>query len=227
MADRRQSTDPLERYYSRPEFAAPLVEWFLRVVRRDLPCEATDRDRVDDLLAGGRLALEPCVGHGGLVHGLATLRSRWVTVDLDPDARASQWHGDFLESPITWRWRRKAMSGRGGNEAISLVVTNPPFSRAIEVVETAWKRHPEAVVAILQRQTWYEPTAARRQFFIDHPPDVITIGRCSFLDGDGQPVRGKNGAQGGDHASYAWFVWGLERVGLAGGMARIIPWRGE
>lgn len=225
MAERRQSRDPLERYYSRPGFAAPLIEWFRRIARRQLPCEVMDRCRVAELLAGGQLALEPCVGHGGLVHGLASLRARWVTLDLDPGARAAQWHGDFMASPITWRWRRVAMFDRASSEVVSLVVTNPPFSRAVEVVEKAWQRHPDAIVAILQRQTWQEPTDARRQFFIDHPPDVITIGRCSFLDATGAPVRGKTGAQGGDHASYAWFVWGPSKLGLAGGMARIIPWR--
>jgi hypothetical protein len=232
-AARRQSADPLERYYSRPSYVAPLVAWLRMVASREVPSSPRAVAAARSALAPRARAVEPCVGHGHLIlgareHGLRDRSAPWVTVDADPRARAALVHGDWTTNPSTWsaRWAPEML--RLYLRDASLVVTNPPFSIAIDVVEAAWRHCPGSVVAILQRQSWYEPTRDRGDFFLEHPPDVITIGRCRFLGRDGRPVRGKNGEAGsGDSTSYAWFVWGTDRQGLAGGMARIIPWRSD
>jgi hypothetical protein len=236
-AVRRQSADPLERYYSRPIFAAPLVRWLQMVAFGEVPSSPRSRAAAKAALDPMALAVEPCVGQGHLIlgarqYGLRHARAPWRTLDLDPRARAAMWLGDWRKSPATWRPRNDNARARqerlaGDLAAAPLVVTNPPFSIACDVVEASWYNCPHAVVAVLQRQTWHEPTEDRADFFTHHPPDVITIGRCTFLGPDGRAVRGKNGkAGGGDSTVYAWFVYGPDRQGLAGGMARITDWRG-
>jgi hypothetical protein len=236
-AVRRQSADPLERYYSRPIFAAPLVRWLQMVTFGEVPSSPRSRAAAKAALDPMALAVEPCVGQGHLIlgarqSGLRHARAPWRTLDLDPRARAAMWLGDWRKSPATWQPRNdnaRARQGRLADElaAAPLVLTNPPFSIAIDVVEASWRLCPRAVVVVLQRQTWHEPTEDRADFFRQHPPDIITVGRCKFFGPDGRPVRDKYGRPGGgDHSSYAWFVYGPDRQGLAGGMARIIDWRG-
>ncbi len=233
---RRQSTDPLERYYSRPEFVRPLTTWLAMLRDRDIPSSLNRRQAALAALNPEGLAVEPCVGHGALVTGalqtgLRSPRTPWRTVDLDPGALHAMWRGDWTAGPALWTPRTEAYAAlldrwQADAKRATLVLTNPPFSLATTVVKACWRHCPNAVVAVLQRQTWYEPTQKRAEFFCNHPPDVILIGRCRFVDADGQPVRGKDGRPGsGDNAGYAWFVWGLDRTGLAGGMTRIIPWR--
>lgn len=227
------SRDPLERYYSRPAFARPLATWLRLVCDRKVPSTQNGRTIAQDIVKGDTLAVEPCVGSGALILGLqqAGIQAAWRTVDADAGARASMWIGDWMEPPASWRPRTAAWANllaryRQELDYVRLVVTNPPFSRAVDVVRTAWQRHPGAIVAILQRQTWYEPTQTRAPFFVEHPPDMVTIGRCPFLRPDGRPVPNKAGRRGsGDSAPCAWFVWGPDRVGLAGGRTRIIPWK--
>ena len=232
-AVRRQSADPLERYYSRPKYVGPLATWLRMVASREVPSSARGVANARSALAPRARAVEPCVGHGHLIlgareHGLRVRNAPWVTVDADPRARAALVHGDWTAKPSTWtaRWPRNTL--RLYMRDASLVVTNPPFSIAIDVVEAAWRHCPGAVVAVLQRQSWYEPTRDREAFFREHPPDVITIGRCTFLGRLGRAIVGKDGKRwSGDSTSYAWFVWGADRQGLAGGLARIIPWRSD
>jgi hypothetical protein len=236
MTSRRQSRDPLERYYSDWRFVGPLATWLHRVANGNEPGTPDGTAAARRALDQGSMAVEPCVGRGDLIagsirFGLRHPRAPWRTVDIDPQARAAMWHGDWTLEHGLWRPRRDAIAGLDGRlqgdlEATTLVITNPPFSHAIPIVEASWRRCPNAVVAILQRQTWHEPTKHRAQFFIDHPPDVVIIGRCAFLDVEGRPVRAKDGKPGGgDHSSCAWFVWGPNGRGLTNGLTRLIPWR--
>jgi hypothetical protein len=235
-AARRQSRDPLERYYSRPEYVAPLVVWLRMVAGGDVASSRAAVIAARRALDVNSLTVEPCVGQGHLIigarrFGLRSARAPWRTVDLDPLAKAAMWRGDWREDCRLWRPATdavRAMSHRAAEDlrTATLNVTNPPFSGARDIVEASWRHCPNAVVVILQRDSWREPTEDRAQFLIDHPPDVITIGRCKFLGADGRAVLGKDGKPGsGDKASYSLFVWGPDRRGLANGMARIIRWK--
>ncbi len=233
---RRQSADPLERYYSRPEFVRPLMTWLEMVRDRDVFSTLAGRNAALSALNTESLAIEPCAGHGALIVGalqvgLRSPNAPWRTVDIDLGAQGAIWRGDFTGDSALWRPRGDTAANLHERwpidaEHVTLVITNPPFSHTIEIVKACWRQCPNAVVAILQRQTWYEPTQERAEFITQYPPDVICIGRCTFLGVDGQPIRDKTGNPGGgDRVSHAWFVWGPLRIGLAGGMTRIIPWR--
>jgi hypothetical protein len=202
--DRQAEWDATEAYYSRPEYVWPLSEYFRRY-------HIAERAKIMD----GDRWVEPCVGGGDLVVGVERYFP-WQMVPLTGDVREvtmARWVGD-------WRLPLPLPQAQGVQDA-ALVATNPPFSLAIEVVEAAWRHAPHALVCILQRATWYEPTEERGPWLRVHNPDQITIGRCEFFRPDGSSA-GK-----GDTCSYTWYVFGnsWNRHGPRGGLHEIIPWK--
>lgn len=203
--DERASWDVTEAYYSRPEYAWPLVEYLSR-----LP-EAT----------GGDYIVEPCVGGGALVDGLNNYLYGVDQRVLTGDVRDvhSDWQGDWMARPKTWRWNRDLMHLI---PKAWLVATNPPFSLARQVIEASWEHCPGAIVSVLQRASWYEPTEDRGAWLRAHNPDQVTIGRCEFFRPDGTSA-GK-----GDSTSYTWYVFAPRASGSQGprgGHHCIIPWK--
>lgn len=74
-------------------------------------------------------------------------------------------------------------------------ITNPPFKHALEVARCALAVSHQ--VALLMRATWLEPTEARRDFLLEHPPEhMLYLPRWSFDGG------------GSDSVSCCWFIWG-------------------
>lgn len=200
---KRAEWERYEALYSRPEYVWPLAEYFRR--------------RCPDALQDGDAWVEPCVGAGDLITGVA-LYMPWNLEGYYGDVRPVQiadWHADWTgdDLPVTSEWWPGARA--------ALVLTNPPFSRAMAIVEASWRHCPGATVAILQRATWYEPTKKdpRGPWLRKHNPDQITIGRCQFFWPDGTS-RGD-----GDSCSYTWYVWGPDRQGPLGGHHEIIPWQ--
>jgi hypothetical protein len=209
----RAAWDITEAYYSRPEYVRPLVTYF------DTLCDFVSDDTWDAINTAlhGRI-VEPCVGGGALVDGLARYWNRVDTNVLTGDIRAvgADWTGDWTADPSTWTWNRDVQRylAKAG-----IVVSNPPFEPAIDIVEASWRHCPDAIVAILQRATWYEPTIERAPWLMAHNPDQITIGRCEFFRPDGTSA-GK-----GDTCSYTWYVFGPNKTGPRGGHHCIIPWK--
>lgn len=213
----REAWELHEALYSRYQYVWPLVQYLGDVAGR-----ATLRSR--EVLAG-RWALdaltgpmvEPCVGGGAIVDGMLRYANPHPIMAGDVrDVERAQWIGDWAGECGRWDRRDEHVPYLS---TASLVATNPPFSRAVEIVEAAWQRCPSAVVAILQRATWYEPTKERGPWLRRHNPDQITIGRCEFFWPDGT----SRGA--GDTCSYTWYVFGPDRQGLRGGHHEIIPWQ--
>jgi len=104
-------------------------------------------------------------------------------------------HGTWIDD--TFRvWRNRL----GFSAECSVIITNPPFSRAAEFLELAIDVAPQAWLCMLLRQGW-QASAKRadllRQFAPDayHLPDRPPFGR----------TNGRN--QGTDRADYNWLVW--------------------
>ena len=148
-------------------------------------------DVIIPYLAPPGLVLEPSAGAGAMKRRLvrawpnATIES--TELDADRAAASGSNCGSFLHSEL---WG-----------AYDLVITNPPFSLAIEFVEHALNiAKPNGEVAMLLRLAFLE-TAKRTAFHKAHPSDVyVFANRPSFTDGTST-----------DSAAYAWFCWGKGR----------------
>jgi hypothetical protein len=79
---------------------------------------------------------------------------------------------------------------------IQWTVTNPPFNKAIEILQYAFKYSTHGV-AFFMRLSFLEPTKDRTPFLLAHPPtQIIVMPRVSFT-GDGKT----------DSVTCAWFIW--------------------
>jgi hypothetical protein len=126
---------------------------------------------------------EPCVGEGAIVRACGAFPRvlNWVTQDIRPECDAL-YRGDFLTQP-------------GGFSRCTTIITNPPFSLAMEFILQARKIAPRATLAFLLRVNFLG-SAERYPWLSVNMPDVYQLpNRPSF-------VRGKT-----DSTEYGWFVW--------------------
>jgi hypothetical protein len=141
---------------------------------------------------------EPCVGAGDISDVLRACHGRirkvW-TNDIDT-TRAADEHADARTAQSLYGWS-------------DWVVSNPPFSDAMEITRLAVE-HARVGVAMLLRLSFLEPTEDRGQWLEDHPPThLIVCPRISFT-GDGKT----------DSVTTAWFVW---EHGKTGQRIEIVP----
>jgi hypothetical protein len=148
-------------------------------VRRLL--EAT-KDRM--LLPAGDW-LEPCIGDGAIVRAVNESRTdvTWSSCEIRDVPlylkRQHHHHGDFL------KWKPK--------RTWDVVITNPPFSLALEFVRKSLELAP--VVAMLLRTGFLE-SETRNAWLREHVPSIYVLpNRPSFR-------WGKT-----DATTYAWMVW--------------------
>lgn len=171
---RRQSKDPLERYYT--------PWWVVRLcVDRVLPMV---------LGANPKSILEPCAGSGAF---LMQLKNKF------PQALI---HANDIESFVYYDCDIGSCSDFLTNKTFdlplskfSLVVGNPPFSRAVEFVNRALDIGAENVVFLL-RQT-IEGSKERVEFWRTNKPAYI------YSIPDRITFKGK----GSDSAYHNFYVW--------------------
>lgn len=137
--------------------------------------------------------LEPCAGDGAIVRAVNEKIGgiEWVTNDLRK--RKGIAHNlDYLANAHGNTFR-----------GFSVLITNPPFSLAMEFITAALANaSSEATVAMLLRLNFLA-SETRRNFFAANGwmPDVYVLpNRPSFTD-DGKT----------DATEYAWFVWPEDR----------------
>lgn len=154
---------------------------------------------------GCNSVLDPCAGDCGLLdtvkdwlldlRGFAGVGARFAEVHgaeidghlLPPNCRHHIELRDSLGPMLRW------------NHA-DLVITNPPYSLAMEFVERALREiAPSGEVAMLLRLCWLAGQK-RAAFHREHPGDVYVL-----------PKRPSFTGKGTDSADYAWFVWGPGR----------------
>lgn len=140
----------------------------------------------------GLRVLEPCVGDGAIVRQLPQ-SADVVTNDIVP---RGDWLPDFLlDATHLGSWKAFARP-----QPIDLVITNPPFEYAFEIVQHA-VTYAKRGVALLLRLTFLEPTEDRGPWLAVHPPErVIVLPRHDF--------RG-NGST--DSVTSAWMLWSTDR----------------
>lgn len=132
---------------------------------------------------------EPCAGDGAISNPLKQLPSvrAVVTNDIDKKRKADSHLDARTELPVV-------ESGW-----FDWVVTNPPFSDELAILEQAIDFAPN--VAFLARLSFLEPTEDREYFLSEHPPtQIVVLPRHSFRNND-------KGERQTDNVTCAWLVW--------------------
>lgn len=139
------------------------------------------------------LVLELCAGEGKMA---AVLRRHppildVVTNDINPDWPGLDFVGDArLEDSAVWQ----------ENLRPHWVITNPPFSSAMEILQHSWEQCRTGV-AFLLRVTFLEPTGTRADWLACHADHL-----CHYLV-FGSPRPGFTADGNTDSATVAWMVW--------------------
>jgi len=136
-----------------------------------------------------RTCWEPACGQGHMAHGLADYFDLVVATDIHDHG----WPGqsmvlDFLD-PAT------------RCEDVDWIITNPPFSKAAEFVETGLRRAKRGV-AILARAGFFETEGREPLFFGGRPAS------CKATFFRRAPMHlGRWEVSGGTATGYAWYLW--------------------
>jgi hypothetical protein len=136
---------------------------------------------------------EPCVGEGAIADALKKMSvvKSLDTNDLD-EAREADYHFDATE-PYPF------------SQDFDWCVTNPPFSRELEIIETAID-YGFPNMAFLARLSFLEPTEDREWFLTQHPPQqIIALPRYSFRPND-------EGKKQTDSVTCCWLVWFADKT---------------
>lgn len=153
-------------------------------------------DALAKVLDFGPSCLDPCAGTGAIMRAVEKYGARAMGIELD-HGRAALAHaqpGDAL-SDAPWPHTHT-------------VVTNPPYSLAMNFVLRALRQEPPGGVAMLLRLNWLA-SRKRAEFHRLCPSDVYILPRRPSFSEDGKT----------DATEYAWFVW---RLPGAGGHWRVL-----
>ena len=148
--------------------------------------------------------LEPCAGDGAIVRALMARGVHCVdAIELDEEraakVRAVGADGDVLCAD--------ALSTEADSEWFlphGLILTNPPFSLAMEFLEKALasQKPHQGTSAFLLRLSWLA-SSKRAAFHRENPSDVYVLSKRPSFTGDGKS----------DSADYMWAIWGPGRGG--------------
>lgn len=141
---------------------------------------------------------EPCAGDGAIIQAAnsgGVVPKTWYANELREDMRgelerhvppAAVTIGDYL-GPVELPPR----------DDVSVVITNPPYRIAWEVLHKSLTEFPRSHVVLLLRLN-FVASQVRHGFMTTYTPDIYVLpNRPSFRG------RGKT-----DSPEYAWFVWG-------------------
>lgn len=144
--------------------------------------------------ASGALISDPACGAGHMSHVQAdTFGDVGVQASDVFDYGWGHEVGDFL-SP----------SWREGRIAPDWIMTNPPFSVALDFALLALQR-AERGVALLLRSAFAEGVERHRRLFEPHPP-LIEAAFCERVP----MVEGRWDPEASTATSYSWFIWTIE-----------------
>lgn len=149
----------------------------------------------DEMAAPGRgiAVLDPCAG-GDAEHlpAYPAVLEEWAgmfrpirTLDIREDSPAAV-HGDYLKTEIKGQY--------------DIIITNPPFSHAQEVIEKALADVAPGGYVIMLLRLNFLGSEKRKGFFKKYPPFRIYV-HSSRMDFLGGPKRKT------DSIEYAHFVW--------------------
>ncbi len=182
-ATRRSAKKNAADFLARDRRGTPA--WAVSAILPHLPCPGD--------------VLDPCAGKGDLLRAVDAYAA-WEHAHLRAFEILKDEATSLAEEIAIFR--RDALSDQGWGRP-DLVITNPPFSRAMEFVERALDEvAPGGTVAMLLRLGWLA-SAQRVRFHQECPADVYVLAKRPSFTGNGKT----------DATDYAWFVWGPGRGG--------------
>lgn len=157
------------------------IELFLNEFKKETP----------DLIWSSERILDPCAG-GDVNHPMSyptairNIHSSWCevdTLDIREDSIA-----DIKTDFLTYKLEKKP----------SIIITNPPFNLAIEIINKAIQDVEDGGYVIMLLRLNFLETKARKEFFDKYMPQYIFVHhqRMSFIKGKGT-----------DSVAYAHYVW--------------------
>jgi predicted RNA methylase len=157
--------------------------WAVRAIFPHLPV-VEGKTRILDPGCGTGAILREIGAHypENEVCGLEIDSGRFEACSASTDLPVLQ--GDFMNHSDRW----------------DLIVSNPPYSFAIEFVQHALSLAP--VVAMLLRLPWLA-SQKRAQWHRENPAHVCVLPKRPSFTVDGKT----------DATEYAWFIWGTDRAG--------------
>ena len=183
-------------------------KWAIRVLfeNMDLPCPP-----------GNDRWLEPAAGTGNIIEVANKFNKKinWTGIEIDPKFTrrfaCQKWLvGDYLTLPAP-------------AQPYDVIITNPPFSLAMEFAKKALREIDGEVggkLILLQRLNWLG-TEKRNEWFRSNPPDIYVIpDRIPFIPSTGFESKSGNTT---DSVEYAWFVWSCYPRHLGRGNYYLLP----
>jgi hypothetical protein len=130
--------------------------------------------------------LEPCVGN----HAIERVITQCGGIVFTNDISLSHSADTHLDATLPAAWQ--------SFPPVDWVITNPPFSKASQIIPLAYN-HASAGVAMLLRLSWIEPCADRAKFLHAHPPTstIIVNPRPAYIPG----------SKSTDSVTSAWIIW--------------------
>lgn len=183
--NRGSEREPLDQY--------PTPHWCVERLFEILNIDTDDSD--------GRASrwLEPCAGSGEIIQAANNLflendiaKPDWYAVEIDGKYVPAL--TEVVEpSHIQIGDFRTLYNGRYAEKPYDFVITNPPYSIAMEILEQSFA--VADVVCMLMRMNFIE-SETRNAWMKANPPDAYVLpNRPSFVKG------------GNDNCAYAWLCW--------------------
>jgi len=131
-------------------------------------------------------ALDPCAGNGAILSVLHGLHPAPKCSGIEIDRKKATISRSRCGDALTTDWPKA-----------DLVITNPPYSLALEFILKAQEQLPHAERAFLLRLNFLG-SQGRSEFHRKYPADIYVLSRRPSFTEDGKT----------DATEYAWWVWG-------------------
>ena len=148
----------------------------------------------------GSLVYEPCAGNGVIIK---SLHKNFKSLSIKANEIRQEETQNLYQAGADGVLSMDFLDFKGSNPFIDLVISNPPYSIAKEIIEKCFEYSPKAEIVMLLRLGFLE-SQKRKQFWDKHPLTQLypLLKRPSFT------------GKGTDATAYGWFVWSKYRSPL-------------
>lgn len=159
------------------------------------PAWAIDRFMEGGPKLPGGVWYEPCAGTGAIVDGVNRHRDdvSWQLADIEEEA-CKTLRTKYPHTELLWG---TALGQTPWDTIPNVVITNPPYLPAYELLNHFLRTFPHAHIVLLLRVNFLA-SESRHRFMVEYPPDIYVLPNRPSFKGQGKT----------DATEYAWFHWG-------------------